>query len=367
MDPEALRALLRDYQAVCVESVVRFGGTIHQYAGDGVLSYFGYPAAHDNDPERAILAGLAIVASVRRLTDERRVRGEVGFSARIGIHTGLVVIGEMGAGGAREIHAIGETPNIAARIQSEAAPDSVCISAATLRLAGRRFQVRALGPRPLKGVAKDLELFSVDAAMQLDAGSAAVSAPAPLVGRDRELHHLLESWGLAKAGRGQAVLVSGEGGIGKSRLLAAFRERADVHVGAWRNIFCSPFYQNSALQPMIDLIERAIQRSARGADTDRAAALRRIMDDSELADEMTFALVASLLGLGSEHEHVLRDLEPDQRKRRTLDALVAWLHADSRRHPLVLVVEDLHWIDATTRDLLGMLLERIASFRFSPS
>lgn len=358
MDPEALRALLREYQGVCVESVGRYDGTIHQYAGDGVLAYFGFPIAHDNDAERAVLAGLAIVAGVRRLTAARRARDEAGIAARIGIHTGLVVIGEMGAGSAREIHAIGETPNVAARIQAEAAPDSVAISAATLRLTGRRFQVRALGARSLKGVTKDMELFEV-AAIQPAAGTRA-TASAPLVGRDSELQLLLERWQLATQGRGQAVLISGEGGIGKSRLLEAFQARVEVPAGAWRNIFCSPFYQNSALHPMIDLVERAIRRSSGAAD--RTGALRRLMQQSMQTDETTFALVAALLAIGEEHERVLRDLAPDQRRRRTLDVLIAWLHADAQRQPLVIVVEDLHWIDASTRDLLGMLLERIADF-----
>lgn len=370
MDPEALRSLLREYQAVCVKSVERYDGTIHQYAGDGVLAYFGFPAAHDNDAERAVLAGLAIVAGVERLADERRLRGETGIAARVGIHTGLVVIGEMGAGGSREVHAIGETPNIAARIQAETVPDSVAISGTTLRLTGSRFQFHPLGARSLKGVAKDSELFEVVTAVQ-SPGSRATSS-APLVGREIELQHLLDRWSLAVQGRGQAVLISGEGGIGKSRLLDAFQARVEVPAGAWRNIFCSPFYQNSALHPMIDLIERAISHNNASVVVDRAGALRRLMHHSALTDETTFALIASLLSPGQEHERVLRDLAPDQRRRRTLDVLIAWLHADAQRQPLVIVVEDLHWIDASTRDLLGMLLERIsdlpilAIFTFRP-
>jgi class 3 adenylate cyclase/tetratricopeptide (TPR) repeat protein len=353
MDPESLRAVLRSYQEICVDCVTRYGGDVHQFLGDGVLAYFGYPAAHENDAERAVLAGLAIIAGVQTLDRTQRIE------ARVGIHSGLVVVGEMGAGESRETHAIGETPNIAARIQAEAAPNSVCISAATLRLIGERFSVRALGPRPLKGVARDMELFSVVAAARLGSAQRAFRHTTPLIGRDTELRHLLERWTLAQQGQGQAVLLSGEGGIGKSRLLGAFRERAAAQEKAWRNIFCSPFYQNSALHPMIDLIERTIEAEDVSAFPDRAAALRRVLHAADLADEMTFALIGSLVGLGAEHERALQNLAPDQRKRRTLDALIAWLHADATKTPLVLIAEDLHWIDASTRDFIGVLLERI--------
>ena len=163
LDPEALRALLLAYQQVCVECTGRYGGNIHQYAGDGVLAYFGYPVAHDNDAERAVLTGLDIVEGMRRLAAGLRQRGEEEVWVRVGVHTGVVVVGEMGAGDVREVHAIGETPNIAARIQGEAAPGSVCISAATLRLLKPRFQTRSMGNRLLKGMAKEIELFAVDA------------------------------------------------------------------------------------------------------------------------------------------------------------------------------------------------------------
>ncbi len=165
MDPEAFRTLLRAYQQVCVECADRYGGNVHQYAGDGVLVYFGYPTAHDNDAERAVLAGLDIVDGTRRLAADMRQRGEEEIFVRVGIHTGLVVVGEMGAGDVREVHAIGETPNIAARIQGEASPDSVCISATTLHLLKPRFPTHSMGTRPLKGVVNDLELFAIDAAV----------------------------------------------------------------------------------------------------------------------------------------------------------------------------------------------------------
>jgi class 3 adenylate cyclase/predicted ATPase len=357
MDPEALRDVLRAYQGICTDCVTRYGGNINQYIGDGVVAFFGYPAAHDNDAERAILAGLAVIEGVRTLDETLKAQGELGIEARVGIHTGLVVVGAMGAGGGNIEHAIGEAPNLAARIQGEAAPNTVCISAATLGLVGERFQVRALGARALKGVAKDTKLFSVVAAKERDPGQRGDRQTAPLVGREPELRHLLERWDLAQRGHGQAVYLSGEGGIGKSRLLAEFRELAAAQGNAWRNIFCSPFYQNSALHPIVDLIERAIRSEATGSPPDRALALRQVLRSAGIGDDTTYALIASLLGLRD--DSALSDLAPAQRKRQTLDALIAWLRADAQRHPLVVVVEDLHWIDASTRELLGMLLERI--------
>jgi class 3 adenylate cyclase/predicted ATPase len=359
LDPEALRTLLREYQLICVECVKRFDGNIHQYAGDGVLAYFGYPVAHDNDAERAVLAGLDIVSGVRQMATVLAARGDASIAVRIGIHTGMVVVGEMGAGDAREVHAIGETPNVAARIQGEALPDSVCISAVTLRLLSQNFETRSLGIRQLKGVAKDIELFAVDAARAATQRDA-VRLAAPLIGRDKELAHLEERWALARCGQGQAVLISGEGGLGKSRLLAAFRANAGDAEPGWLNIYCSPFYQNTALHPMIDLIERNIGRISASSPADRSAALAKALESAGLTDKMSLALMACLVGLGAEHEAVLDDLAPDQRKRRTLDTLIAWLQANAQSNALVVVVEDLHWIDASTRELIGILLERVA-------
>lgn len=224
LDPEKLRALLRAYQQVCVECVERYGGNIHQYAGDGVLAYFGFPEAHDNDAERAVLSGLEIVQGVQRMAIDLRERGEAEISVRIGVHTGMVVVGEMGAGAVREVHAIGETPNVASRVQGEAQPDSVCISAATRRLLGLRFRARAMGERTLKGVARPVELFAIDAS-PTSAGEA-VAQDLPMIGREKEIAHLGERWALVRRGQGHAVLIAGEGGIGKSRLLSAFRAQA---------------------------------------------------------------------------------------------------------------------------------------------
>ena len=200
LDPEVLRALLRAYQQVCGECIERYGGTLHQYAGDGVLAYFGFPAAHDDDAERAVRAGLDIAAGVQHLAGSAQPAGGTELAVRIGVHTGLVVVGEMGASSALEVHAIGETPNVAARVQGEAPVNAVCISDATRRLLRQGFEPRSIGSRALKGVPQPMELFAVEATQ-------AAAEPAPrstaLIGRDKELAHLQERWALARRGDGQ--------------------------------------------------------------------------------------------------------------------------------------------------------------------
>lgn len=364
LDPEALGDILLSYQRVTNTCVEAYGGCVHQYLGDGVLAYFGYPAAHDNDAERAVLAGLALVAAVSKLSAAREARGEVGIQARIGVHTGLVVVGAVAADGSARDLAIGETPNLATRIQGEAAPNSVCISAATRNLLGPQFKLRELEPRPLKGVAKATAIFAVESGSDLAPDWEVGRNLPPLVGRDSDLQQLLQRWKLAKDGQGQAVLISGEAGIGKSRLLAALRAEIAPQEDTWRLVRCSPFYANNALHPIIDLIERAINAAPRPFSVDRERILGQLLSDSGIDDEVSRALIASLLSLGDANvlERTLVDLAPMQRRQRTSEALIAWLQADARRQPVVMVVEDLHWADPSSRDLFGMLLERMADW-----
>ncbi len=357
IDPETLRAVLGEYHSACSECITRFGGTVLKYLGDGILALFGYPLAHENDAERAVLAGLAMVAAIRELRVRHEARYGFGLDTRIGLHTGLVVIGEMAVGDSRMVDAIGETPNVAARIQGEAQPNTVCVSSATRALLKGHVVLASLGRRAMKGVASDQELFEVRSVSASWPEEGPSLAARPLLGRSPEHRRLTERWLLACEGRGQAVLLSGDGGIGKSRLLRAFREGCG---GVWWTAFCSPFSQNSALRPMIDLIERTIRVEGGSSPGDRAAALRGALARANVTDSATIDLIGALLDLGEQEAPALRNLTPDQRKRRTFDALIAWIQAEAARHPLILAVEDLHWVDASTREFLGVLLERIA-------
>ena len=361
LDPEQWRDILRAYQGVCAEAITRFGGKIQQYAGDGVFAYFGYPVAYDDTARRAVHAGRALLAGVHGLASMTRAQYGIDLQARVGLHTGLVVVGEMGAGETRESGAIvGETPNVAARVQSLARPGTLALSAATQRLVEPTIRLRSLGRQALKGVTEPLEIFEAleDADERIPLAESGRAAP--LVGRGLELNHLLERWSQAKLGDGRAVLLSGEGGIGKSRLLAELRERVAPDGRAWRALRCSPFHQNSALQPIIDLIERGLATIADDHAPDRLGKLERLLRPHGLDDPATVPLFAALIGASTGGPDAGPELSPVERKKRTMAAILSWLAADAHRQPLVIVVEDLHWVDASTCEFLGLMLEQLA-------
>ncbi len=362
LDPEQWRDILRAYQAVCAEAITRFGGKIQQYAGDGVFAYFGYPVTYDDAARRAVHAGHALLSGVQGLAATTRAEHGIDLQARVGLHTGLVVVGEMGAGETRERDAIvGEAPNIAARVQTLARPGTLALSAATKRLVETSVRLRSLGQHTLKGVAQPFELFEALEDTDERASPARIARAAPLLGRELELSHLLERSSRAMTGEGHAVFLSGEGGIGKSRLLAELRERVAPDGRRWRALRCSPFHQNSALQPMIELIERGLASIPDDAAPDRLGKLECLLRPAGLDDPATVSLLAALIGASTDGRDAAPELSPDQRKRRTQAAILSWLAADARREPLVLVVEDLHWVDASTRELLGLVLEQLAS------
>jgi class 3 adenylate cyclase len=261
LDPEDLREVVRAYQETCAKVIARFEGYIAQYLGDGLLVYFGYPLAHEDDAQRAVRTGLGMLEALEqlntRLTQERGVH----LAVRLGIHTGLVVVGEVGGGTRQEQLALGETPNLAARLQGIAAPNTVVISAATFQLLGGFFACQPLGTPPLKGLAQPLAVYRVlyesMARSRLEAASS--TGWTPLVGRAEEIGILQERWAQVKDGRGQVVLLSGEAGIGKSRLAQVLQEQVAAEPQAWLTpCQCSPYHQHTALYPMIELLERVV-------------------------------------------------------------------------------------------------------------
>jgi class 3 adenylate cyclase len=358
LDPEDLREVIAAYHRAVSEVVAGFDGFVAKYMGDGVLIYFGYPRAHEDDAERAVRAGLGVIDAVGRL--------DVKFGklqARVGIATGLAVVGDLiGEGSAQEQSVVGETPNLAARLQALAAPDAIIVAAGTRRLVGGLFEYRDLGAVEVKGIAGLVPAWQVLRPSGVESRFEALrgSALTPLVGRDEEIDLLLRRWARAKAGDGQVVLISGEPGIGKSRITAALAERLHAEPHLRLRYFCSPYHQDSALFPFIDQVGRA---AGFARDDPTASRLEKL--DAVLAraapPEEDVALLADLLSLPTSERHPLSNLSPQRKKERTLEALIRHLEVLARQHPVVMVFEDAHWIDPTSRELLDLTVERVRS------
>jgi class 3 adenylate cyclase len=351
LDPEDLREIIAAYHRVVAEVVAEFDGFVAKYMGDGVLVYFGYPRAHEDDAERAIRAGLGVNNAVGRL-DFKSVK----LQARVGIATGLVVVGDLiGEGSAQEQSVVGETPNLAARLQALAEPDAVVIAAGTRRLVGDLFEYRDLGAVEVKGIAGPVQAWRVLRPSVVASRFEALrgSALSRLVGRDEEIDLLLRRWGRAKAGDGQIVLISGEAGLGKSRIAAALAERLHAEPYLRLRYFCSPYHQDSALFPFIDQLGRAAGFAREDLPVARLEKLEAVLALAAPPDE-DVAFLADLLSLPGSERHPLPDLSPQRKKERTLEALIRQLEGLARRQPVVMVFEDAHWIDPTSRELLDL-------------
>jgi class 3 adenylate cyclase len=372
LDPEDMREVIRAYQETCAVVITHHDGFVAKFMGDGLLAYFGYPRAHEDEAERTVRAALEIVASVGRLQTPAREALQV----RIGMATGLVVVGDLiGTGAAQEQSVVGETPNLAARLQALAEPNAVVIAEATRRQVGGLFELRDLGVQTLKGFAAAQRAWQVlgesNVASRFEALHPGATA---LVGRDEEIDLLLRRWASAKSGDGRAVLISAEPGVGKSRLAEAVRERIRGEPHATLRYFCSPHHRESALYPIVGQLERAagFERS------DDAAAKRRKLTDLLAGGpaEAEFPLFAELLSVPGIESQSALELTPNRRKEKMLDALLRLLEDVARQQPLLIVFEDLHWMDPTSRELLDRVmagLERlpvllIATFRpeFNP-
>jgi class 3 adenylate cyclase len=347
LDPEDLREVVRAYQESSAAMIQRFGGYIAQYLGDGLLVYFGYPQAHEDDAQRAVRAGLGLVAAMGDLNARLARHTGVRLAVRIGIHTGLVVVGEMGGGSRQEQLALGETPNVAARIQALAVPDTVAISPATFRLVRGYFTCQDLGSHTLKGLVAPLQVYRIlgESAVQSRLEVAEASGFTPLVGRESEVALLLERWAQSQDGRGQVVVLRGEAGIGKSRLVEAL----SAHVrreGATRIAFrCSPYYQNSALYPVIDHLQRFLQWQRDDAPEAKLDTLERVLQTYRLPLEEVGLLFAALLSVPLPERYPVLNLTPQRQRQKTQEVLVAWLLEEAERQPVLAVWEDLHWAD----------------------
>jgi class 3 adenylate cyclase/predicted ATPase len=358
LDPEDLREVIRAYHRAVADVVATLDGFVARYMGDGVLAYFGYPRAHEDDAERAVRAGLGMIDAVGRLDVK-----SVTLQARVGIATGPVVVGDLiGEGPARETSVVGETPNLAARLQNLAEPDAVVIAAGTRRLVGDLFDYRDLGAVQVRGIAAPVPVWQVLRPSTVASRFEALHGPAliRLVGRDEEIDLLLHRWAGAKSGDGQVVLVSGEAGLGKSRITAELEDRLRTEPHLRLRYFCSPYHQDSALFPFIDQLGRAARFARDDPPLAKLEKLEALLARAAPPDEDP-AFLADLLSLPASERCPLPNFSAQRKKEKTLEAFIHQLEGLARQQPMVVVFEDAHWIDPTSRELLDLTVKRVPS------
>jgi class 3 adenylate cyclase/tetratricopeptide (TPR) repeat protein len=378
LDPEDWRELVAGYHHAAAEAITRYGGQVAKYLGDGVMAFFGYPEAHDNDAERAVRAGLALLDTIAQLNRQ----SETGFSrsspvqlaARVGIDSGAVVVG---AGAGKVADVFGEAPNIAARVQAAAEPGTVLITDAMQRLVSGLFVVESRGVESLKGIERPLQLYKVvqpsGVRGRLEA-AAATRGLTPFVGREDELRSLMTRWERSREGEGQVALIIGEAGIGKSRLLQRFHELISDASHLWLEAAAAPFFQNTPFHAITELLRQLIGQpavtdagAARATASDGEAQLETNKGFVQLESALLWAglkpieaipLIAPLLNLPASAKYPPPSTPPEQQRRRLLAILVEWVLGAARAQPSVIAIEDLHWADASTLEVIQLLVEQ---------
>ncbi len=355
MDPEDLREVISAYQKCVTETVRRFDGFVAKYMGDGVLVYFGYPKAHEDDAERAVRTGLEVIAAVTGL------KTRASLQTRVGIATGLVVVGDLiGSGEAQERGIVGETPNLAARLQAMAEPNSVLIAEGTRKLLGDLFELQDLGARDLKGLAGPTRAWAALRGRSVESRFEALhgTSVTALVGREEESELLLRRWSRAKTGEGQVVLLSGEAGIGKSRLTAALLEQLAGEQHTRLRHFCSPQRTDSPLYPVIGQMERAARLAHDDTPQSKLDKLDAVLAQTSTSIDDA-AILAEMLSLPNDGRYPALQMDPQQRRQKTLQALLSQTEALTRQSPVLMILEDAHWSDPTSLELFGLVIARI--------
>ena len=360
LDPEDWHRISKEYQQAAAAAVARFGGHVDKFLGDGLVCFFGVPQAHEDDAERAVRAGLAIVDAVQGL-NAKGADPAVRLRVRVGTHTGAAVVGH---GGGESNDVFGDTPNVAARVQSAAEPDTVVITAGTQRLVAGLFVVEERGAQPLKGVPEPVVLYRV---VQPSGVRSRLDLPAglhtPFVGRQSELGVLADAWERAVDGMGQKVLVQGEAGIGKSRLCCQLREQLAAQPHTWLECRCSPYTAGTPFRPVIELVEQALAFQPTDTPAEKLAKLAAGLTRGGFTEDETVALLAEWLELPERAGYSSLSISPDLKRRKTLDTLAAWHLKLAELQPMLVLVEDLHWCDPSSLELLGRLGAQSATAR----
>ncbi len=358
LDPEELHAIIQKYQSTCADVINHYSGYIAQYLGDGILVYFCYPRAHEDDPRRAVYSALGCIDAIKKLNKELATKN-ISLALRIGIHTGLVVTGEIGTGEQREQLALGKTPNIAARLQNIAKLNSVCISDTTHNLTHGFFETQSLGQHTLKGINQPVEIYQVikenNARDRIDV-ALRQGALLPIVGRENEIEQLSLLWNKVTDGGGQVVLLKGEGGVGKSRLMQAFIDQLDNSSHHYLCANGKAFSETSVLRPIIEMLHSTFEFAASDSSEERYKKMETLLTKYNFSLKDYIPLFASLLNIPLINNYVEPALPADFKKKRTLEMVFELLQKLSQERPLLFVVEDLHWLDPSTLEFLDMLI-----------